>query len=628
MKYIIALAGLILTAGCSDNKSSNSQLDSNAIQNKEMMEKYAQDTHSFSEPNKVATTHLNLNIGVSFDKKTIQGTATYDLERNSGDTLKLDIRGLEIIKITGLPGNVELPYTIIEGNERGDGLSIALNDDTKKVAVEYATAPTAAALMWMNPEQTIGKKAPFMFTQGQAILTRSWIPIQDSPAIRMTYEATVKVPEGLMAVMSAENPTKKNDSWVYSFKLDQPIPPYLIALAVGDLEYESLGSRTGVYAEPAMLKKAAYEFEDVEKMVDVAEDLYGPYRWGQYDLLVLPPSFPFGGMENPMLTFATPTIIAGDQSLTALVAHELAHSWSGNLVTNATWDDFWLNEGFTVYFESRIMEAVYGADYADMLKVLGAQDLQNTIDELGAESPDTHLKLNLDGRDPDKGMTDIAYEKGAAFLRSLEQEVGRERFDKFLRTYFDENAFKTMTTDKFIAYLDSNLLNELDQRPDIDAWIYGPGLPANNRVTHSKLFDNVDSVSAAYMSGSLKPANFPSKDWTTHEWMHFLRGLPADVGTVRMTELDNSFEFTTTGNSEIAAAWFLLAIKNDYQQAFPAMAKFLKRVGRRKFLKPLYEELAKTDAHKEWALDVYAKARKNYHTVSTQTVDEILGYDA
>lgn len=626
MKYTLALAVLITAVGCSETKTADSETNSDANQNTEMMEKYANDTHSFSEPNKVAATHLNLDISVSFENRTIQGTATYNLERESGDTLKLDIRNLNIEKVTELPGNAELPYKIVKGDKLGDGLAIALNEGTQKVQVTYSTSANAAALMWMDPEQTLGKEAPFMFTQGQAILTRSWIPIQDSPAIRMTYEAKVKVPEGLLAVMSAENPTEKNDESVYSFKMDQPIPPYLMALAVGDLEFESLGSRTGVYAEPAMLKKAAYEFEDVEKMVDAAEELYGPYRWGQYDLLVLPPSFPFGGMENPRLTFATPTIIAGDQSLTSLVAHELAHSWSGNLVTNATWDDFWLNEGFTVYFESRIMEALYGADYAEMLKELGMQDLQGTIEELGPESADTHLKLDLDGRDPDDGMTDIAYEKGALFLRSLEEKVGRERFDVFLRKYFDENAFKTMTTDKFIAYLEENLLNEMDERPNIEAWIYEPGLPANYPETDSKLFDKVDSVSADYLAGKLKPANFPAKEWSTHEWLHFLRELPADIGTAKMTELDKAFKLTNTGNSEIAAAWFELAIKNDYQPAFPAMAEFLERVGRRKFLKPLYEELAKTDAHKKWAMDVYAKARKNYHTVSTQTIDEILDY--
>lgn len=612
--------------GCSENKPADSETNSDENQNTEMMEKYANDTHSFSEPNKVAATHLNLDISVSFEDRKIQGSATYNLERESGDTLKLDIRNLNIEKVTGMPGNTELHYKILKGDKLGDGLAIALNEETQKVKVTYSTSANAAALMWMNPEQTLGKEAPFMFTQGQAILTRSWIPIQDSPAIRMTYEATVKVPKGLLAVMSAENPTEKNDESVYSFKMDQPIPPYLMALAVGDLEFQSLGSRTGVYAEPAMLKKAAYEFEDVEKMVDAAEELYGPYRWGQYDLLVLPPSFPFGGMENPRLTFATPTIIAGDQSLTSLVAHELAHSWSGNLVTNATWDDFWLNEGFTVYFESRIMEAVYGNDYAEMLRELGMQDLKGTIEELGPESADTHLKLALDGRDPDDGMTDIAYEKGALFLRSLEAKVGRERFDVFLRKYFDENAFKTMTTDKFIAYLEENLLNEMDERPNIEAWIYEPGLPANYPTTDSKLFNKVDSISDLYLAGKIKPTALPAEEWSTHEWFHFLRDLPEDIGTAKMTELDKAFKLTNTGNSEIAAAWFELAIKNDYQPAFPAMAEFLDRVGRRKFLQPLYEELAKTDAHKKWAKDVYAKARKNYHTVSTQTIDKILDY--
>ncbi len=320
MKYALALAILAVTAGCSDTTPANKDVN----QNKEIMENYANDTHSFSEPNRVAATHLNLNIAVDFDTRTIQGTATYDLERETGDTLKLDIRNLAIKTVKGIPGNVDLPYKIQEINALGDGLAIALNKDTKQVEVSYVTSPKAAALMWMDPEQTLGKEAPFMFTQGQAILTRSWIPIQDSPAIRMTYEATVKVPQGMMAVMSAENPTEKNKEAVYNFKMEQPIPPYLMALAVGDLEFESLGSRTGVYAEPAMLEKAAYEFVDVEKMVDTAEELYGPYRWGRYDLLVLPPSFPFGGMENPRLTFATPTIIAGDRSLTALVAHELA----------------------------------------------------------------------------------------------------------------------------------------------------------------------------------------------------------------------------------------------------------------------------------------------------------------
>lgn len=590
------------------------------------MQKYATDVHSYSQPNKVAVSHLDLDINVDMDKHVVTGDATYDLERNQGDTVIFDIRDLGIQSVVEVPGDKSLDFKIRKGWEYGDALVVTLNKNTNKIRIRYATSPHAAALLWMDPQQTLGKTAPFMFTQGEAILTRSWIPIQDTPSIRLTYNAKVEVPKGLMAVMSAENPREKNETSIYSFTMKQPIAPYLMALGVGDLEFKSLGKRSGIYAEPAMIDKAVYEFADTEKMIKAAEDLYGPYRWGEYDLLVLPPSFPFGGMENPRLTFVTPTVIVGDRSLTSLVAHELAHSWSGNLVTNATWNDFWLNEGFTVYFERRIMESIYGSDYSDMLAELGMQDLQSTVDDLGADSPDTRLHLDLEGRDPDDGMTDVAYEKGYFFLRWLEQKAGREKFDAFLRNYFDRNAFKTMTTEAFITYLDSNLLKGMDPRPDVEEWIYQPGLPADIPVIDSKLFDKVDTIRVAWMDGSVKTAKIASEKWSTHEWLHFLRGLPDSVGSKKMVQLDNRYDLTNSKNSEIADEWYVLAIKNDYRPAFPAMAEFLKRVGRRKFLTPLYTELVKTNAHKKWALDVYKEARRNYHVVSVQTIDKILDW--
>lgn len=624
MKYFIPFAFLFFTVACSENNSANLQDD--ATKNTEKMEKYAHDSHSFSEPNHVATTHLDLDIKVDFDSQTILGTATYDLERTSGNTLKLDDRNLNIEKVVSLPANEELEFEVKKGNAYGDELIIQLTDETEKVEITYATSPDAAALMWMTPDQTLGKDAPFMFTQGQAILTRSWIPVQDSPSVRMTYNATVTVPEGMIAVMSAVNPTEKNDNGVYKFEMNQPIPPYLMALAVGNLEFKSLGERTGVYAEPAMIERAVHEFADVEKMVNTAENLYGDYRWERYDLLVLPPSFPFGGMENPRLTFVTPTIVAGDRSLITLVAHELAHSWSGNLVTNATWNDFWLNEGFTVYIESRIMEEAFSPEYAEMLFELSQQDLLATIEELGPESPDTHLKLNLEGRDADDGMTDIAYDKGSLFLRWLEQQVGREKLDAFLKQYFNDNAFKSMTTEKFVEYLDEHLLSDLNPRPDVEAWIYGPGLPEGYPTPNAQLFDKVDEARTAFINKELSASQIQASQWSTHEWLHFLRKLPDDLSDKQMKALDAQFNFTNSTNSEIAAEWFLLSIRNDYQPAFNSMAEFLNTVGRRKFLKPIYEELAKTDAHKKWALEVYKDSRKNYHTVSTQTIDQILGY--
>ena len=616
MKFIQALIAVALVAGCaSQHETKNSQKE---------MTKYAEDSHSYSMPNKVAMKHLSLDLNVDFENRQLTGVATYQLERNEGNTFILDMDGIEVDAVTDGKGKA-LKYKIVSGNEMGDALEISLDNNTQKVSVSYKTSPEASALLWLNPEQTKGKTDPFLFTQGQAILTRSWIPIQDTPSLRITYDAKVSVPSGLLAIMSATNPTETNESSTYTFKMDQPIPPYLMALAVGNLEFESLGKRSGVYAEPAIIQDAAYEFADVEKMIDAAEDLYGPYRWERYDILVLPPSFPFGGMENPRLTFATPTIIAGDRSLTSLIAHELAHSWSGNLVTNATWNDFWLNEGFTVYFEKRIMESIYGRDYAEMLNELGQQDLMHTIHELGEDSADTKLKLDLDNRNPDDGMTDIAYEKGYLFLRNLEETVGRERFDQFLRNYFDENAFKTMTTEKFVDYLNKNLLADLETKPDIESWIYEPGLPEGYPQPESSLFNKVDSSRVAWENGAKKASELSTSDWSTHEWLHFLRGLK-NLDKDKMTELDAAFNFTNSGNSEIAAEWFELAIKTNYKVAYPKMEEFLVRVGRRKFLKPLYVELSKDPENLEWARKVYKEARPNYHSVSTETIDKILNW--
>ncbi|HEY7161433.1 MAG TPA: M1 family aminopeptidase/hydrolase, partial [Acidobacteriota bacterium] len=389
------------------------------------------DVHSFAKPDEVVVKNLDLDLTVNFEKSELSGKASLQIENKTGATkLYLDTRDLNISKVTldqsDKPAKFEMGEEI---KYLGQSLEIEIEPTTKVVHIFYSTRPQAAAVQWLTPEQTSGKKKPFLFTQSESILARTWVPCQDSPGIRMTYSATIHVPADLMAVMSAENPTKKNSEGVYQFKMTNPIPSYLLALAVGDLDFRPIGKRTGVYAEPSVVEKAAWEFADMEKMVETAEKLYGPYRWGRYDVIVLPPSFPFGGMENPRLTFLTPTMIAGDRSNVSLIAHELAHSWSGNLVTNATWNDFWLNEGFTTYFEQRIMEALYGRDYSEMLALIEMKELQREIKDLGETSPDTHLFLNLAGRDPDEGSTQIPYDKGYLFLRTIEENVGREKWD-------------------------------------------------------------------------------------------------------------------------------------------------------------------------------------------------------
>jgi leukotriene-A4 hydrolase len=359
-------------------------------------------------------------------------------------------------------------------------------------------------------------------------------------------------------------------------------------------------------------------------MIEAAEKLYGPYRWGQYDVLVLPPSFPFGGMENPRLTFATPTILAGDRSLVNLVAHELAHSWSGNLVTNATWNDFWLNEGFTVYFERRIMEAVFGREYSEMLALLGYQDLEATIADLPTR--DTHLYLDLESRDPDEAATKLAYEKGYFLLRRIEETVGREAWDAFLRDYFDRHAFQSMTTQQWMEELRTVLLSKFEGSEDrigLEQWVHTPGIPENAPIPSSDAFRRVNEQGRLFMGGT--PAEqLATQSWSTHEWIHFLRHLPATADYGKLVDLDAQFHFSDTGNSEILHEWLMQAIQHGYEPAYPALERFLLRQGRRKFLKPLYAKLAETPEGKERARAIYAKARPMYHAVSYRTIDQLL----
>jgi leukotriene-A4 hydrolase len=505
-------------------------------------------------------------------------------------------------------------------------LGIPVKQTTKTVNVNYKTTDKSVALQWLNPEQTAGKDFPFLFTQSEANLARSWVPCQDNPGVRFTYSADITVPKNMLALMSAENPQKKNETGLYHFEMKEKIPAYLMALAVGNIEFLATGKRTGVYSEPAMVHKAVVEFSEMDDMVKAAEALYGPYRWGRFDVIVLPPSFPFGGMENPKLTFLTPTLVVGDKSLTAVVAHELAHSWSGNLVTNATWNDFWLNEGFTVYIERRIVERLRGKDFADMQAVLGMQDLKETLEDLKKEPDDTRLKLSLENRDPDDGMTDVAYEKGYLFLRLIEETVGREKFDQFLTKYFDEHAFKSITTETFIHYLNVNLLNEENgfvDKVNIDEWVYKAGIPANCPKIVSEKFKTVESKVALFLNGT-SASDLNLQNVSTNEWLHFLDALPAKLNIAQMIDLDSAYQFTESGNAEILCKWLRKSIASNYQKANEPLEYFLVHTGRRKFVKPLYTELAKTPEGLAKAKVIYAKAKPNYHALVINTLEQIL----
>lgn len=587
------------------------------------------DPHSFSRPDQVAVEHIGLDLTVDFEARRLRGRATLRLDNRVGAReLTLDSRGLDIRRVSLGPDEVETSFRLGKEIEfLGQPLVVRIEPDSRVVHIDYETGPDAVALQWFEPQQTAGGRHPFLLTQSESVYARSWIPCQDSPSVRLTYDATVRVPPGLLALMSAENPTEPSQDGVYTFRMPQSIPPYLLALAVGQLEFRRLGPRSGIYAEPSVVERAAWEFAEVESMIDAAEELAGPYRWERYDQIVLPSGFPFGGMENPRLAFITPTLIAGDRSLVATVAHELAHSWSGNLVTHATWGEIWLNEGLTVYLEKRIMESLHGRDYTEMLAFLDRRILLDTIDELGQDSPDTHLHIDLNDRDPDEGFGDVAYEKGYLFFRMIEEAVGRESWDRFLRAYFDEFQFGAMSGERFLAHLREWLDREhpgVETRLTLEAWVYGPGLPDNSPVIRSAELERVDRELQAWVAGQAA-SDLDTSEWTAHHWMRFIRTLPDSLPGHRLSELDERFGWSESGNAEILHAWLLQTLDHDYEPAGPALERFLMGVGRYKFLGPLYRRLAESPQGLERARAIYRGARSGYHPVARMQIDETLG---
>ncbi|MDR3638236.1 MAG: M1 family metallopeptidase [Isosphaeraceae bacterium] len=590
------------------------------------------DMHSFANPEQVRVRHVALNLQVDFGARVLAGSATLHVERQPGahadaplvlDTKRLTIEGVEVL--TAEQKRVPAAFSLGKPDPiLGAALTVNLPPGAGAVTVNYRTAPEANALQWLDAPRTAGGKQPFLFTQSEAIHARTWIPLQDSPGVRVTYEATIKAPPGMTALMSAEHLPAQDGA--FRFKMTRPIPSYLIALAVGDLPFRPLGARSGVYAEPPVVQSAAFEFADTEAMIATIEKRYGPYLWGRYDLLVLPPSFPFGGMENPLLTFATPTILAGDRSLVSLVAHELAHSWSGNLVTNATWSDFWLNEGFTVYIERRAVEDLYGPEQAAMESVLGLRDLREALKKLPPGEQVLHI--DLAGRDPDDAVGPVAYEKGALFLTTLEHAFGRDRFDPFLRAYFDHFAFQSITTADFVAYLRAHLLNQDAQAAaaiDLDAWLSQPGLPPGYPEPKSARFEAVALAAREWVEGKVAARDIGTKAWSTHEWIHFLQALPESLPAERLAELDAAFGLTARPNAEVVDQWLLMAIRNQYHPADERVDSFLTKIGRRKYLMPLYGALIKTPEGRARAEALFAKARPFYHPITADSVARLLG---
>jgi leukotriene-A4 hydrolase len=600
---------------------------------------HAADPHSYAETDKFVVRHVALDLRTDFEAHRLEGTAELTVEQvdPAADRLALDTRDLEVgsVQLIEASGRAKvLAYELTEPDPiLGSKLTIEFPHccaatSQMKIRIAYRTSNEASALQWLDPAQTYGSK-PYLYSQGQAIHTRSWIPLQDTPSVRVTYEARIRTPPDLVAVMSAARLIGQDAPGEFRFAMKQPIPSYLIALAVGDLKFQAVGDRTGVWTEPSRLEAAAHEFADLPRMLEAGERMVGPYRWDRYDLLIMPRAFAYGGMENPRLSFISPSTVAGDRSLVAVIVHEMSHSWSGNLVTNSTWDDFWLNEGFTSYLERRLVEVLYGERRASMEDAIAYEELVQTIKDLAADGhpEDSALHLNLAGRDPNEGTSDVAYQKGRWFLGFLEGRFGRGKFDAFLREYFDEHAFQSIDTATFRAWLLEYL-----KRPgapavtaaEIDAWLYQSGLPPTMPKVAQGVFAPVDEAAAAWRAGRIATDELPVKDWIPQEWVRFLDEQPADLEDAKLEDLRSTFRLGADGNAEIALSWLELVIRTGYEPAYTDLERFLLETGRWRLVETLFREMSRTAEGRALGERIYAKAKPGYHRSIRDAVERLL----
>jgi leukotriene-A4 hydrolase len=583
------------------------------------------DPHSFIDSEQAAPRHLRLALNVDFDRHVLEGTAAVELPEGAQGPLDLDTKGLTIHDVRSDTGAVLAFELGPEDPVLGRRLRLQ-PEGARAVVVRYHTSPEAIGLQWLVPEQTAGGRHPFLFSQCQPIHARTVAPVPDGARVRLTYEASITVPEPLQAVMSAGParllPGPRPGTRTFVFTMPQPIPTYLLALAVGRLESRDLSPRSRVWAEPETVEAAASEFAGIEDMIVKAEALFGPYDWERYDMLVLPPSFPYGGMENPRMTFLTPTLLAGDRSLVDVVAHELAHSWTGNLVTNATMDHFWLNEGFTVWAERRILEALHGPDEALLGWALGEAALQSSIERFGADSPFTRLRTDLAGIDPDDAFSSIPYEKGSRFVALLERTAGRKRFDAFMREYMKRFRFTSITTEEFLAFLEEQLPGTAAAVGAAE-WLYQPGVPPNAPVFRSPALEALTSLAEGFPSGR-RPSVEEAARWGPNELLLYLQHLPRELDPEGCRWLDESLKLTGRGNYEILAEWLTVAAGSDYEPVFPRLREVLLRVGRMKFLRPLYTALGRHPRTRALARDVFAQASPRYHALSRRVASSVI----
>jgi len=595
------------------------------------------DPSSYSRPDQVKTTHIHLNWDIDFEKKILTGECVLSLEKvdDAATSLLLDCKKLNISSAKLDSTGEDLTFKIDGDIGYGSRLEVQLPTGCPKsfkVVFQYSTTSECTALEWLTPEQTAGGTHPYVFSQCQAIHCRSMVPCQDTPSVKATYSATVTAPDNITVLMSAirkGSPETVGSKQKFSFDQPVPVQSYLIALAAGAIKSKKIGPRSHVWAEEQFLEKAAFDFSETESMLKTAEDLCGPYVWGEYDILVLPPSFPFGGMENPCLTFVTPTLLSGDKANAGVIAHEIAHSWTGNLVTNFNFDHFWLNEGFTVFVERKIKGRLHGEAERHFSAILRWPELEEEVNKVfGAENPLTKLVVDLKGVDPDDAFSVVPYEKGSTFLWFLEEKVGSgDVLEKFLKSYYEKFKYQSITSDMFKEYFLEYFAN-CDSVKDIDwsTWFYSPGMPPFKPKFDESLATECRSLAARWQEWD--PASDCPFDGTEikgfsggqiQEMLNTLmKGKPLSVSALE--KMDSVYKLNESTNVEVIFRWIRVGIAARWKKILPSAVELVSQQGRMKFVRPVYRDIYAWEEERQVALDTFQANQNKMMAVARDMV--------
>ena len=543
------------------------------------------DPHSVHDDAQPQVIALDWRATLDAERRILSGEARLTLDDNSAPraaSLELDTRDLHISTVTDGDG-APLAFSLGRIDPvLGSALRIELPKGTRALTVRYRTSPNATGLAWLEADG-----APFVYTQAQPIHARSFVPLPDSPSVRLRWSLALTVPEGLTVVSSA---------------VDEPVPPYLIALAAGKLAAREISPRTRVWATAALVDEAARGFGYVPRLLAEAEALLGPYPFQRFDLLLLPSAFPYGGMESPRVAFLSPSLLAAGDGGLAVLAHELSHAWLGNLVTCASAEHFWLNEGFAVWAERRLIETLRGAEAAACEAALGRRTLDDTLAELAA-GPLTRLHTPLAGVAPDEGLSRVAYEKGALLLTLLEREVGRARFDAFVRDWIATHRGRAVTSAGFLAFARAQLGAATDA-VQAERFISEPGLPDRAPATPPLIEET------------------PCAGASTAQWRLYLESRPPSAE--ECADLERSHALSAAPDLDLRAAFLAFAVAAGWPDAAVHAEALCAATGRIAVLLPVYRALARGPDTRTLAGHLYQKNRSRYLFAARRVLEGML----